>query len=271
MIAADLNLDISALAREPAKEYHAKAGEFLSSHVLAKFRLCPLLYQKDSLGLIEEPDRPAYMIGEAAHCRILEGRDEFVRSFAVGGPVNPKTGKPFGSNTNAFSDWAAAQGRPVLTLEQAQLIENMAVGVAMNDQAIELILDGVAEGVVRADYCGIPCQIRIDWLNPHLGLSDLKTCDDLTYFESDARRYGYAHQVAFYRSVLAEVIGQFVPCFFIAIEKKEPFRCGVWRISEETLNRCAHENSAAIERLQDCRRLGVWPTGYEEIRVFEAI
>ena len=32
---------------------------------------------------------------------------------------------------------------------------------------------------------------------------ELKTADDLTWFEADSRRYGYAHQLAFYRSILA--------------------------------------------------------------------
>jgi hypothetical protein len=36
---------------------------------------------------------------------------------------------------------------------------------------------------------------------------DLKTCDDLTWFEADSRRYGYAHQLAFYRAVLKKALG----------------------------------------------------------------
>ena len=67
--------------------------------------------------------------------------------------------------------------------------------------------EGEAEGVVRAKYCDLPCQIRMDWFDAHQGIVDLKTCDDLTWFEADARRYGYAHQLAFYRAVLAQVIG----------------------------------------------------------------
>ncbi len=267
---ADLHIDLGVLIHEPEDVYHAKASEYLSSHALADFRKCPLLFYKNSLGLIQDADRQAYLLGRATHCRILEGKDEYASRFAVGGPINPKTGKPFGSNTNAFADWAAAQGKPVLTSEQAQLIENMAVSVAMNEQAIDLIVDGVAEGVVRADYCRTPCQIRIDWLNPNRGIVDLKTCDDLTWFEADARRYGYAHQLAFYQAVLGHFIEQLVPCYFIAIEKREPYRAGTWRLDDDLLANCRRENEAAIERLKECRKLGNWPTGYEEQRVFSA-
>ena len=267
----DLNIDLGLLTYEPEDVYHGQGRDYLGSHGLADFRLCPLLHYKDRLGLIPDVDRPSYLLGRGAHCRILEGKDEFSRRYAIGGPINPKTGKPFGVNTNAHAEWVAVQGKPVLTDEQAQLVESMAVGVAMNDSAVDLIVDGVAEGVVRADYCGVPCQIRVDWLNPRRGIVDLKTCDDLTYFETDARRYGYAYQMAFYRSVLAEVVNGLVPAHFIAVEKKEPFRCGVWRVTEDTLDQCARENAATIERLKECRRLGNWPTGYEEVRIFDAI
>jgi len=267
----DIYIDLDVLTHEPEDVYHARSAEYLGSHALADFRKCPLLYQKDRLGLIDDSDRAAYQLGRACHCRILEGREEFAQRYAVGGPINPKTGKPFGSNTNAFAEWAAAQGKPVLTSEQAAMIESMATGVAMNDSAVDLIIDGVAEGVVRVEYCGIFCQIRIDWLNPYRGIVDLKSCDDLTWFEADARRYGYAHQMAFYRAVLAEVIGDLVPVHMIAVEKKEPFRCGVWRISEETLDQCARENAAAIKRLLECGRMNEWPTGYEEVRIFDSV
>ncbi|MFQ5720566.1 MAG: PD-(D/E)XK nuclease-like domain-containing protein, partial [Acidobacteriota bacterium] len=104
-------------------------------------------------------------------------------------------------------------------------IEQMASGVAMNDEAVDLLLYGRAEGVVRTEYCGVPCQIRIDWVHPHRGIVDLKTCDDLTWFESDARRHGYHRQMAFYRAVLAQVLdGLLVPVHLIGVEKKEPGR-----------------------------------------------
>lgn len=264
-------IDMDTLTHEPEEIYHGKAGEYLTSHLLADFRKCPQLYQKRKLGVLGDEDRPAYQLGRATHVRILEGREKYAKKFAIGGPVNPSTGKPYGSGTKAFAEWAEKLGKPVLTQEQADLIENLAVGVAMNTQAVDLIINGVAEGVIRTDYCGIPCQIRMDWLNQFRGIVDLKTCDDLTWFEADARRYGYAYQLAFYRAVLSQSINQCVPCYFVAVEKHEPFRCGVWMVSDDTLNQCARENAAAIERMKNCERINSWPSGYEEMRVFDAI
>jgi hypothetical protein len=70
--------------------------------------------------------------------------------------------------------------------------------------------------------------------------------------------------VAFYRAVLAQVIGVAMPVFFIAVEKKPPFRCGVWKVTDDTLAAAQRENEAAIERLNRCLAAddepnGTWP------------
>jgi hypothetical protein len=266
----DEKFDLNILEAEPAAHYHAKADRYLSSHQLLDFIRCPWLHRKKSVGLIKDIDPATYIIGRAAHTRIIEGYVAYHDAYALGGPINEKTGKPFGAATKAFVEWAAIQGKPVLSHDQVDLVEQMASGVAMNDEAVDLLLNGRAEGVVRTEYRGAPCQIRIDWLHPHRGIVDFKTCDDLTWFEADARRYGYHRQVAFYRAVLAQAIGgTLVPIHLIAVEKKEPFRCGVWRVSDDTLAQAQRENEAAIRRLLLCRERDEWPTGFEEIRVLD--
>ncbi|MCK6466520.1 MAG: PD-(D/E)XK nuclease-like domain-containing protein, partial [Phycisphaerae bacterium] len=143
--------DLSFLIREPADVYHAKAKDFLSAHALNEFRRCPLLYRKKELGLVPERDTTAYLVGRAAHVLILEGRKRYEHEFAVGGPLNPKTGKPFGSNTKAFAEWAERQSKPVLSDTHAALVEQMAAAVQEHLFAKELFSEGVAEGVVRCD------------------------------------------------------------------------------------------------------------------------
>lgn len=147
----------------------------------------------------------------------------------------------------------------------------MADGVRANGMAVDLLSEGIPEGVVRCDYRDMPSQIRVDFFDPHRGVVDLKTCDDLGWFEADSRRYGYAHQMAFYRAVLTQVIGIPMPVFLIGVEKREPYRCGVWKITDDTLAQAQKENEAAIERLKRCIATDTWPTGYEEVRVFDAI
>ena len=150
-------------------------------------------------------------------------------------------------------------------------------------KAGDLLAEGVPEGVVRAEYCGVAGQARIDWVNPDRGVVDLKTAADLSYFESDTRRYGYAYQLAFYRALLtgaAEHAGsaeclafcqgtRSVPVYLIGVEKREPFRCGVWRMGEDVLALAEKENREAIERLKRCTETDTWPTGFEQLRTFD--
>lgn len=264
--------DLSFLIREPAEVYHAKAKEHLSSHTLGDFRRCPLLYRKKQLGLIPETDTAAYRVGRAVHVLVLEGRDRFEGEFVVGGPVNPATGRPYGSNTKAYAEWAAKQTRDVLTDAQAAEVEQMAAAVRDHDEARALLHDGVAEGVVRGAYYGVSCQIRMDWLTPELGLADVKTTRNLDEFEQAIRELHYAHQLAFYRSLLAQAADAHpddVVVHLIAVEKQEPFRCGVWRMGLEALDVAQRDNERAIGRLRLCRETDHWPTGYEQIRVFD--
>jgi hypothetical protein len=259
------------LLREPAEVYHAKSKEHLTSHALADFRENPLLYRKRQLGLVVEEDRPAFQVGRAAHTLILEGRDAYRRQYAFGGPTNPATGKLFDSRSKAYQEWAERQAKPVLTDRQAALVEELAAAVQRHPVAGELLAEGVPEGVIRRDYRGVPCQARLDWLNPAKGLVDLKTCDHLKYLEADDRSFGYLHQLAFYRALLALQIGDVLPVYLIAVEKREPYRCGVWRIDPSVLAVAEQDNEAALERLMRCRATDTWRTGYEELRVFDHI
>jgi hypothetical protein len=69
--------------------------------------------------------------------------------------------------------------------------------------------------------------------------------------------------------VLAQVVGLYMPVHLIAVEKKEPFRCGVWRVAPDVLAAAQKENEAALDRLEACLLSGQFPTGYEETRQFE--
>ena len=267
----DLVDDLSFLIFEPAEVYHAKRDKCLSSHQLAEFRRNPLLFHKKQLGLVTDEDRPAFLLGRAAHALILEGREAYEREYAFGGPVNPKTGEPFGSRTKAFQEWADAQGKPVLTDDQVVLIENLNTAVHAHEHAAALLADGVAEGVIRTDYCNTACQARFDWVNPTRGIIDLKTCDSIDYLQLDARSFGYVHQLAFYRALAAAVTGTVLPIHLIGVEKREPFRCGVWRMGEDVLGIAQKENEEGIARLKECRAKDQWVSGYEDIRIFDWI
>ena len=276
MIAANdkrAKLDLRFLIREPADVYHAKANDFLSAHALNDVRRCPLLFRKKQLGLVPPRDTTAYLIGRAAHTLILEGRQRYEHEYAVGGPINPRTGQPFGSLTKAFAEWAAQQSRPVLSDTHAALVEQMAAAVRGHLFARELLAEGVAEGVVRCEYAGHRCQARVDWVNPitDRGIVDLKTADELDSFELSLRAFGYLHQVAFYRALIAAASGHVLPVHIVAVEKREPFRCGVWRVAPAVLDHAQRENEEAMADLRRCRETGNWFTRFESLRLIDRL
>ena len=254
----------------PAGEYHqdSRDGRFLSSHLLLDFMNCPELYRRKTTGRIKEVESPAYALGRAAHCLILEGPGAFAAQYLISdGPVNPKTGAPYGRQTLAFQEWVAAQDKEIIAEKDYGFICKLQDSVSRHAGAAVLLGEGRAEGTVRAEYCGMPCQIRMDWYSPWSGIVDLKTCDDIRFFEGDFRKYGYGHQMAFYKAVFKAATGEDAPVHVVAVEKKEPFRCGVWLLGDEMLDDCRRENEAAIARLRKCIETDSWPTGYEEIRI----
>lgn len=253
----------------PEREYHAasQCGKYISSHLLADFRRCPEFYHRKVIGEVSEKDTRAYTLGRAVHKLILEGEAAFNETYAVGnGPINPKTGSVFGRATKAYAEWEETQRKPVISTDEKAWLDTLRSAVHAHAEANKLLEQGRAEGVCRAEVEGLPCQIRIDWFSPERGIVDLKTSADLDWFDADARRYGYVHQLAFYRMVLRQATGIEAPCTLLAVEKEEPYRVGVWCVNAETLDTAERTLRAALRRLTDCREIDYWPTGYEQPR-----
>ena len=268
---------LSIFADVPANEYHqaARDGKFLSSHLLGDFRKSPLLYKKKMNGEIEQAETAALAVGRAVHTLILEGRSKFDEEFNISdGPVNPKTGEPFGKLTKAYKEWAAAQTKDVVSGPDFAFMSKLRESVWAHLVARELLDDGIAEQTVRTRYCEEPCQIRMDWFREDYEgrpvICDLKTCDSIDHFENDSWRFGYPHQMAFYREVFATgTDGTRPDCYLIAVEKKEPYRVAVYKLTDDLLDQCARQNEAAIDELHACRKTNVWPTRTEDLRILD--
>lgn len=260
------------IKNEPDSVYHSKRKTHLTSHKLMTFMRCPKLYYAEQAGLIENEDTKSFIVGRAAHCLILEGEKEFRRRYGVG-PINEKTGKSFGTGTKACADWQLETGRTALGEDDYGLVYRLAGAVSESVPARRLLASGSPEVVARRMYCDKMCQSRLDWVieQPFMdydcGIVDLKTCDDVDFFVSSFFKYMYDNQLAFYREMVTydEMFERTPAVHIIAVEKKQPHRCGVWKISPDILDTAASENRAAIKRLITCEESGTWPTGYEDI------
>jgi len=85
----------------------------------------------------------------------------------------------------------------------------------------------------------------------------------------DIRAFGYLHQVSFYRALVAEASGQILPVHIVAVEKREPFRCGVWQVAPKVLDQAQIENEEAMADLRRCRETGNWFTRFESLRLID--
>jgi len=264
------------LVVEPRERYDLRASTHLNSHSLAAFRKCPRLLRLGPQAPTWRQEPQALLIGRAFHCLVLEGRGEFDRRFAVGGPVNPRTGRRYGRDTDAHRRWVAGHGKDAVDDDSACLLEAMKAGLDSSPHAVRLLGDGVGEVTVIGSIRGVPCQSRLDWLRwaggPHdAAIVDLKTCGDLDEFEADSIERGHHRQLAFYRLVVESCSGGLsLPCMLVGVEKRAPNRCGTWRLDEALLADAARDVEAAVDALAECRRLDHWPTGYEEPRLLTA-
>ena len=271
----DNTTDTTAAATSTAPQgfdraaYHAAAasGERVSFHSLLDFARNGKDYHARCMGEIPPiPETREMFFGTAAHTFILEGREKFEAEYKVAdGPVNPRTGAPYGRETKAFAEWLATQDKAVVSTEEAALILKMAAAVQSHGIASQLLAQGQAETPVLFDYRGMACQSLIDWISPR-GIVDLKTTADLDRFVFQARDARYIAQLAFYRRAWAIETFADLDCYIIAVEKTSRPRCAVYAIPRADLDEAEEWCWHQLDALCEAREADIWRDYYEELR-----
>ena len=267
----DINrlFDEGVIFHDDESLYHSRSrsGEMMSSHMLIKFRECPYRYFIETISPKENEWNDSLRFGSAFHARFLEGEEAYRSRYPiVEPPINPKTGKPFGKGTNAYNGHYAMYGDGFVTTEEDRMIVDMKESFLRHQESDGILNYGDTELVCRRRICGVDCQIRIDLLT-EFAIYDVKTCADIMRFERDAFAYGYPAQLAFYRDVLEDATGVRLPVYILAFEKSESPIFGIWRVDEELLDEETVQNRNALEEYRKCRETGVYPTGFETVRV----
>lgn len=263
---------MSIIVGEPEDRYRASSS--VGVHALCDFanRGPEYFRLRHRDRVLPDRDSADKAVGRATHALILEGDDAYRARFAVGGPVNPKTGKLYGRDTKAFAEWSEQVGMPAISAEDDACIQAMARAVRAHPLCADILRAGCPEVVIRReDHHGVPCQMRADWMvgagtTPldWSAIVDLKTCGDLAQFPRDVRRYGYDRQAAFYSDLYHAETGEWLPFRFVVVEKQAPHRCGVYELSQELLGRAFARNLADLDALRQCLASDVWPSGSPE-------
>lgn len=263
-------------------QYFEAYDHYMTSHKLECFYQSPRAFHwLHTQKIIPPKDSSAFVPGGAFHCYVLEGQDAFCERYLVSdGPINPKTDKPYGRDTQKFAAWleeVEADGKTPITHAELDQIQCMAMALEDHPVAPTLLEDGSPEMTIRAKLFGVPCQSRIDWLTEDEKgpiIVDLKTTKALgtrhtaespCKFVRDAFAYGYDRQMAFYQLMATRVCGGELPrVCIIAVEKSEPHPVGVFWFSERTMRAARAKVESTMVEFKRCLASREFPTRFEK-------
>lgn len=212
-----------------------------------------------------EPDlpTPAMELGTQLHTLVLEGVEALQDQYAIGGPVNPKTGKPYGDDTKAFAEWFQDQGKARgMSADRFKFLAAMRDGVMRNAFARQVI---EAPGSVeyRIDWddaaTGLPLKLRADKVTNRGLIGDLKTTDDITpdAFGRSVFNFEYHCQAALYLAG-AQTQGIGGPFVFVVVSKTPPHECATYVLDPVSLHIGEQVNDKTLAELLIRRQSGDW-------------
>lgn len=214
----------------------------------------------------ERKSTPAFALGSAAHCAILEP-DTFETRYYRGEDIR--------RGTKAWAELEAkAAGREVLKpLEDWDLAWRIREAVMANDGA-KILLNGHEKGLVELSAYWIDsetgelCRCRPDyWLKSFGFVVDLKTTTDASpgAFARSVASYRYHVQAAFYSDGLMALGYRVNGFYFLAVEKDPPFAAAVYSLAPEAILEGRRLYRRDLDTYHRCRKTGIWP-GYAEFR-----
>lgn len=211
---------------------------------------------------------PAMGTGRAMNDFLTCTPEEFSAKYVVAaGPTNPKTGKPYGSDTKAYQEWRAQQPKEPVTPEEFNMFGDMAKAYNSHNAIVGMKdADCIPNAVFGADICGIRCLVKVDKLyvrDTDVMAVDIKTTSDLPAFSRTATSLFYREQQALISMVLANnKIKAFTE--IAAIEKGPIPRCGIFFVEAVKKLACEKAVYDMLHDYADSLVSGVFRTGFEK-------
>ena len=241
---------MSLILNEPAALYHANPAIGSTTAKLARKSL--RLFDDHQAGHIPRIDKPCWQVGTIVHLRTLEP-DRYALTTRSEGPLNAKTGKPYGRDTNAFADWQAEN--PSIIMVEPYID---AMCLRMPPAVRDVLRNGVAESTVRVKYDDhLTVQCRPDWMRGG-DVWDLKTIDDVDGWERQVRSLDYWFSAGWYRMTMRLAGLPDGEWRWIFAEKKPPYRWRIVRMSAAYLDRAIDEAGEVAQDISDAMRTGRW-------------
>ena len=209
----------------------------------------------------EQPERPHFSIGRAAHHLLLLGRKGFDEEFVC----RPEQWSDW--RTKESREWKAemlAAGKTIVTLNELELISGMAASLGRDPLVRAGLLDGLVERTIvyRDSETGMFCKSRPDNIPADAIFSDLKTCEgvDDDSIQRSISTYGYNQQASMVRTAARNALGiEMIDFALVFVEKSRPFCTRVVTLRPEDLDRGEAQNRVALHAFAAGVRTGIWP------------
>jgi hypothetical protein len=231
-----------------SNEFYHSQKEYVSSSTLKSVAKRSVFHHLNSHMTSSE----ALTVGSAFHTLVLEPH-LFDPEFFIMDKFDrrTKTGK---QKAHALESEAIAQGKDCISRKNFDMITSMKNVIQSHDVCSSILTGGEPEvSVYVEDFHGIKVRVRPDYLGKDY-IVDLKSCQDASpkSFNSDIYRYGWKIQAAFYADVLG--MDKF---YFLASEKKSPYACQLYLMSEESMAYGRKEYMKAIELWKEYLETGI--------------
>ena len=250
----------------------------LSNSLLKELADSPARFKAIWDGDLKWDETDAMRLGSGAHMIALEP-DRFASEYAIlEGPINKSTGKPYGTDTQAFSKWLAeakqAETRKILIASEYAQCKAIAEAFHAHGTIQELMATSgkVFEQTYMMRYLYsdgevIDVKMKPDCVCVEAGkVIDLKTTDDPSpdAFGHKAGKLGYYRQGAIYAEGLEAYYGKPFEFLIGAVRKEPPYETAVYRIRSEDMDQGRDEFDELMRQYREMRDSGVFRSYWQD-------
>ncbi len=256
-------MNLGIIHGEPDEVYHA--SDAVGSHKLNDLSPYPLLYFKKYVEKSIPPDNetPALLFGKFFHMLACEGETVADSHYAV----LPECDKRTTAGKTVYAEFCKqTQGMRHISKDDYTLAWRMVKAVREKPSAVALLSRGKPEVTFRHQLASFAIQARVDWFDDTEKdapmIVDVKTIESLAEFDRQFFKFSYYKQAAFYRLVVAKLLGleTFQPQFcYLVVEKAEPFQVAIRTPDAESIAIGTAEVMRELAKLKACYDSGVWP------------
>lgn len=195
-----------------------------------------------------DKDSDAFRFGRAFHMALLEPhlfKTDYVKEPVIDGHPNSNLYK------EAKASWrASAMGKEALTNAEYSTVMDMCTAVLGHPEFSLKDYEPEIMAITRCKDTGLLLKCKSDMFGGVV--TDIKTTSGSVKpheFMKDLTKYGYHVSLAFYQDIIADIVGMPPTMKIMAVEKREPYDCALFTISDSILEEGRKLYKAALRRI----------------------